>query len=471
MEPMLSLTALRCVACGSPGLQSGADVLDCPNCDRSYPIVADVPVMFSDVVLGRGPLLAPAVVRTVLRAMDLPADTGNALRVRRASGARAFYGDRLVAAESSQFLRRVHASGYPIPAELLKRPIIATADLPAHAEPRCRWIIDYIPRAMRPGHAVLANVRFENSGDAPMRQSGAGRVNIAFAWTDQAGQAVPTEDYRTPLPLDLPPGQAITLPIRIFPPDEPGRYTLALRMVMEGVRWLEPDHGPLRITVRPDADFVPPPHWELNANVPTGYVADQERGIVLLREWLAQYGAPSRLRLLEIGGNAKPVLAHVPGESYNVDVDLLGLQVGAIVQQARQRSAQWSQAPIDPAGSAVGFVCADAHNLPFAEGFFDAIVMFASLHHVPQPAALLRSLRTHLRPGGFIGVFCEPIGHIWPGAVDEAFTEELEHGVNEQGFSLAEYAQIFAAAGLQAADLVADHNSLKARLVPVAEHG
>jgi SAM-dependent methyltransferase len=427
--------------------------------------------MFSDVIVGRGPLLAPAVVRTVLRAMDLPADTGNALRVRRASGARAFYGDRLVAAESVQFLRRVHASGFPIPAELLKIPADAPVDLPPHAEPACRWIIDYIPRAMRPGVAMLANVRFENSGNAPMRHGGVGSINIAFAWADQAGQSVPTEEYRTPLPVDLPPGQAITLPVRIVPPAEPGRYNLVLRMVMEGVRWLEPRYGPLRIHVRADAEFVPPPHWDLNANAPAGYVADQERGIGLLREWLARYPAGAKLKLLEIGGNAKPVLAHVPGERYNVDVDLLALQVGVVVQQARHRGEKLDLAADYPDRTAIQFVCADAHNLPFAESFFDAIVMFASLHHVPHPAALLRGLRAHLRPGGFIGVFCEPIGHIWPGAVDKAFAEELEHGVNEQGFSLAEYARIFAGAGLQAADLVADHNSLKARLVPVADHG
>ena len=411
--------------------------------------------MFSDTTVIRGPLLAPAVVRTVLRAMDLPPDTGNALRVRQASGAQARYGDQLVAAESAQFLRRVHASGYPIPAELLKTPAPDTGDRAASAEPGVRWMLDYIPRAMDPGRPVLANVRFQNSGSAAMRRQGLGRITIAFAWNDAAGLPVPAEDYRTPLPLDLPPGQAVTLPVRLVPPGKPGRYTLVLRMVMEGVRWLEPQWGPLRIHIRKGAGFVPPVHWVLNATAPSSYVADQERGIGLLRAWLATGAA--RPRLLEIGGNAKPVLAHVPGESYNVDVDLLGLQVGAVVQQARQRST-------------VGFICADAHNLPFAEGFFDAIVMFAALHHVPDPAALLRRLRAHLRPGGFIGVFCEPIGQIWPGAADAAYVEELEHGVNEQGFSLAEYAQIFASAGLHAAELVADHHSLKARLVPATAH-
>jgi SAM-dependent methyltransferase len=463
MEPVPSFTALRCVACGSPGLEPGPDRLDCANCHRSYPVVADVPVMFGDVVLVRGPLLAPAVVRTVLRAMDVPADTGLALRVRRASGAQARYGDQLVAAGSAQFLRRVHASGYPIPTELLKGPEPALATDPDQADARCRWVADYIPRAMKPGHAMLANIRFENTGTAPMRHQGVGRVNIAFTWADMTGETVPTEDYRTPLPVDLAPGLALTLPIRLVPPAAPGRYTLVLRMVMEGVRWLEPEYGPLRIQVRADAGFVPPAHWRLHDVPPTDYVADHDRGIAVLQDWLTRYPARPPLRMLEIGGNAKPALAHFAGERYNVDVDLLGLQVGAIVQPARQRQcASGATGPLS-------FICADAQHLPFADNFFDVIILFASLHHFPQPAAVLRRLRTHLRAGGFIGIFCEPIGHIWPGAVDQAYAAELEHGVNEQGFSLAEYAQIFAASGLRAADVEADYNSLKARLLPISE--
>ncbi|MEJ1978908.1 MAG: hypothetical protein WDN49_25090 [Acetobacteraceae bacterium] len=81
---------------------------------------------------------------------------------------------------------------------------------------------------------------------------------------------------------------------------------------------------------------------------------------------------------------------------------------------------------------------------------------------------MLRNLRAFLRPGGFIGLFCEPVGQIWPGAVDPLFVAELRRGVNEQSFSLVEYAGIFRAARLDASEVIVDYNSLKARLVPAA---
>jgi SAM-dependent methyltransferase len=451
---MLAVSALRCVACGSGGLQSGEDVLDCPACGRAYPVLAEVPVMFSDAGVLRGPLLEPTVARTVLEAMDLPPDPISVLRVRRASRVRARFGDRLIGVESAQFLRRVHASGFPIPEDMLQPVAVAAPEEP-DGQPCCRWITNYIPRVIPPGHAFLANIRFENTGTAVMRQAGEGRITIAFRWLDEAGAPVTVDDIRTPLPLDLPPGRALTLPISLLAPESPGRYGLVIKMVMEGVRWLQPDLGPIHVAVREGAGFVPPWHWDINSNKPAGYLADQERGFGLMRDWLQRHPAAPGLRLLEIGGNAKPMLGRVAGEAYNVDVDLLGLQVGCIVRRAR--------------GNFVTIVCADAQNLPFAEGFFDAIVMFASLHHFPDPAATLRTLRRHLRPGGFIGLFCEPVGQVWPGAVDPAFTEELHHGVNEQGFSLAEYAQIFRDARLDASEVVVDHNSLKAYLVPVTD--
>jgi SAM-dependent methyltransferase len=148
------------------------------------------------------------------------------------------------------------------------------------------------------------------------------------------------------------------------------------------------------------------------------------------------------------------MIEQVGGELHNIDVDLVGLQICAL----RQRRA----------GRAMTILCADAENLPYQAGFFDAIVIFASLHHFPNPAKLLDTLRNRLKPTGFIAVMCEPVGHIWPGAVMPEFLAELKRGVNEQSFTAEEYAWMFRAAELATAEAIIDKNSLKARLVPKA---
>ncbi len=136
---------------------------------------------------------------------------------------------------------------------------------------------------------------------------------------------------------------------------------------------------------------------------------------------------------------------------YNLDVDLLGLQI-AVAQRAREQD--------------LACLCADAEDLPFPPGFFDAIVLFATLHHFPDPARLLGHLATRLRPGGFIGILCEPVGHIDPGEVDALFLAELVKGVNEQSFTATEYDAIFRRARLRVESAIIDRNSLKVRLVP-----
>jgi SAM-dependent methyltransferase len=160
------------------------------------------------------------------------------------------------------------------------------------------------------------------------------------------------------------------------------------------------------------------------------------------------------MRVLEVGGNANPMAARLSGvDLYNLDVDTIGLQMG---EMALRRE-----------GLSAAFVCADAEDLPFPPGFFDAVVMFATLHHFPDPARVLGHVATRVKPGGFVGVFCEPVGHVHPGTVDPLFLSELRKGVNEQSFTASEYDAIFRRARLRAQEAFIDSYSLKARLVPL----
>ena len=389
--------------------------------------------MICDAVPERGALLGPDAASAVMTGLGIPADPFSALRVRHASGAR-------VRLRSGRLLE----DGSVLAA-------IAGAAPPPDSEPafegrlRCEWLREYLPRAMPPGIELLANVQFRNAGQSVMPGAGEGRVTAGYAWA-QDGSVIEAGDIRTPLPGPLAPGQILTLAMRLKTPDQPGRAALTVRLVQEGVRWLEPSFGPFQVDIREGAGFVPPPAWVLDGPGPHDPCQDRARAKALMRAWIAGLGV-DRPRVLELGGGARPAAAGLEYDLVNVDGDLLALQLGRLVP-----------------GEATASVCTGYADLPLAEAAFDAIVGFGALRAMPDPAATLRNLRAHLRPGGFIGLFCEPVGHMWPGSTPPAALAELKRGLNPQAFSVADYARIFCEARLRAMQLVVDGSSLKARL-------
>ncbi len=447
-----TIAGLRCTLCRAGGLLTHLDHVACGVCGQSYPVLGGVPIMFESATVEPGPAVDEAAAREVLDAFGIQADALSVLRMRTAMRRRVRFGDALIETESQQFLDRVRASGHAISAA----PAEALVEIPAGlvGEQRYHWAKTYLPRRMQGGVRFLANMRLENRGPAALRSAGAGRAHVAIRWARQDRSDLGEQSERTPLPIDLAPGQAVTVAVWVVPPPEPGAYRLTVLIVREQLDWLEQDAITLPVTV---SDAAPPPTpdgWRVLPDAPSSYDADHDRGCALLEGWVRDH-APTRPRALEVGGNAAPMLARMESllgpDPVNADVDLLGLQVGRMV--ARQH------------GSAVRPLCADAFHLPFSSGWFDVIVIFASLHHFPDPAALLDHLRRKLRPGGFIGLLCEPVGHPWPGALTQDFLTELRRGVNEQSFSLREYDMMFRQAELVAEEVIVDGNSLKARLV------
>jgi SAM-dependent methyltransferase len=109
----------------------------------------------------------------------------------------------------------------------------------------------------------------------------------------------------------------------------------------------------------------------------------------------------------------------------------------------------------------IGFASFDVLNPPLQNGQFDGVAMFAALHHFPEPAVVLSRLANLVKPGGFIAVLCEPCG---PLTDSEAYLRDLNAGINEQVFSVAEYRKIFTASGLEELSIRNDNGSLKAIL-------
>jgi ubiquinone/menaquinone biosynthesis C-methylase UbiE len=111
-----------------------------------------------------------------------------------------------------------------------------------------------------------------------------------------------------------------------------------------------------------------------------------------------------KLRLLDIhtGGTVLDV-ACGPG---NTTRSLVG-QVGrnGLAVGVDSSATMLAQAVKDtPAGSPVGYVRADAVDLPFADATFDAVSCYGALYLMDEPIAALREMIRVLRPAGRIAV-------------------------------------------------------------------
>lgn len=454
---MAPIAGLECPRCRSADLDAHDGRLNCRDCGSSYPVLGRVPVMFPDALPVAGDDPDAATIHQLLEAVGLDATSVNAVRVRQMFRRRVRFGDEQVQVESVQLLDRMRGTGHGIGGDERH-----AEDAPPPAEdadptevPRYRWTLDYVPRLLPRAAETTANMRFRNTGPVALRHQPPHEAKIHVSWFDESGGPVDAPDVRTPLPVDVPPGREITVPAFIPTPRAAGRMQLRLSLVQEGVRFLHDDAKRIAVRVEDVPEPGLPAGWVRHEGPRRNYDDDHLHAHEVLRRWLAPLRGPRRpLRVLEIGGNVYPTtagLAHV--ELCNLDVDVLGLQLGELVHRRH--------------GRPVSFLCADAEDLPFPPGFFDAVVMFATLHHFPDPSRLLAHAATRVRPGGFVGVLCEPVGHIHPGATSEEFLSELRKGVNEQSFTASEYEAIFRRARLRADEAFIDIDSLKARLVPL----
>lgn len=66
-------------------------------------------------------------------------------------------------------------------------------------------------------------------------------LKVSYLWTGPGGQVV--EGARTELPGRVEPGEVVEVAARVRPPDEPGEYALAWRLVREGEAWIAPEGG------------------------------------------------------------------------------------------------------------------------------------------------------------------------------------------------------------------------------------
>lgn len=142
-----------------------------------------------------------------------------------------------------------------------------------------------------------------------------------------------------------------------------------------------------------------------------GAGADVERDV------LRVLGLAPDAALLDVGSGTGTFLARLREEGHT----------------GRLCAVDASQAAVDAAGAVkdVNAFLADARELPFADGGFDAVTARHMLYHVPRPELAIAEARRVLRPGGrFAAVVnrVDPLPHI-NGTVDAVLAV---HGIERQ---------------------------------------
>ncbi len=311
------------------------------------------------------------------------------------------------------------------------------------------FVRHYIPSQMTRGTTVYRSARIR--AGKKLSHTGSKRVGLSYTWekADQGflsgllGSVVNARKSPVSfLPVSVTAGTEITIPIRIEVPAKKGHYTLTLY-----------PSGAGGDVMRTSIEIVD--HLE---TIPTGpscgdYGEDHTAAIGVLEAFLTARG-PSRI--LEVASGVNPHLLALAMAGHEViagDVCSNQMQVGSIFAQFHHSEG---------AKQRLGYIAFDAFNPPFQEEQFDGVAMFAALHHFPDPVMFLQRLATLVKPQGFVAVMSEPCD---PSSLGEAYIRDLSAGINEQVFSVEEYREIFARAGLSEKIIRNDAGSLKAILI------
>ncbi len=421
----------RCLACRAV-LRKGPEAYTC-GCGKSYPVLANVPILLPEVKTS--PAAAPlteAETTQVITAFGIKDEASTRRRIAAIFARTYQFTDSFLEAENNYLLQRLAINREA-------RPSVEALAEPGTGAAAFSVVRHYVPPELVCGAATSHNVRIRNTGSEPLLRRARGGWSLALRLAGQ--EAAPT-----PLPVTVLPGREITLPVRLLAPTAPGAYELSVVLLEGDSRVLSsPERFP--IAVRP---AVKRPYKALDpirGPLAADYDADHRIGIRIVER--AVNLARAR-RGLEIASSSSPATCNLGCLTVNIDIDAQTMQMADIVFEKRGYSN-------------VIFACSDALHLPFADATFDFVSMFAALHHFADPVSVLREAVRVVKPGGFVAVMCEPTGHEFDRPHPQ-IVEVLEHGVNEQIFSLDEYARMFHAVGLRPTSVQIDDDSLKVLL-------
>lgn len=148
-------------------------------------------------------------------------------------------------------------------------------------------------------------------------------------------------------------------------------------------------------------------------------------------------------RVLDFGcgtGWTSHMLARMGAEVVGVDISSGALE---LARESAERSG-----PL-PDGASLRFEHFNGDCIPAPDQYFDFVIVFEAIHHLPNPQALLREFARVLSPHGLVG-FAEPgVGH----SESEISGAEAGQGILEQDLDVERVYQSARAAGFREMEL------------------
>ena len=455
---------LVCPACNG-GLSDDGPGAQCRSCGQRFTALQGVALLLPGLSVRREAVAVSPGFIDDIAAVVSPHLTDQAIApMRELFSTKIDFPDARLSSEGHRFVHRLRSSGLAV------REPSGDGSPPAAAAPvrahdglgRAGLTLTTAPPQVLAGSGFHVQVRVANDGPAALPSGGPDAVTLHGAvrqgplgWLTRRGRPAPPAS--SGLLVDIPPGEAVTQPVSLTAPGRLG--PVQYEVVLRGADGRPVGADAIRFTVTGVSADGPDPlavDWAGSDRI-RDYGEDHNYAVELLVQWLsAHFGTKRALRVLELGGNAAPMLAKpefdLPDAScFNLDIDPFGLVFGTVQRRLH-------------GGRAIQDVVADGMRLPFANKSLDLVVMFATLHHFPDPVGLLRHLASKLAPGGLICVCCEPVGQVASENIPPGFRDELLAGICEQAFQPWEWQLIFAQAGLRTAFVHLDTGSLKIAL-------
>lgn len=100
-------------------------------------------------------------------------------------------------------------------------------------------------------------------------------------------------------------------------------------------------------------------------------------------------------------------------------------------------------------------ITCDAENIPFRDDFFDSIIMFTALHHLPHPEKMLEEVRRVLKKGGILITVDGAIPKLFRFLFQNKAEERAKkHGITENLISFGEWTRIVKEGGMPENSLI-----------------